>query len=119
MSVKNRIGFYVFTLGVLMLLLRPYLVYQLTAARDMDPARAFGLLQRLVKKKDDHHEEQTATGYAILNSKIAVTPGRVPLISLAFFLLSLFHPLIRLVETVPVFIPSQRHRYRLTSCLLI
>jgi hypothetical protein len=49
----------VFTMAVTMLLLRPYLVYQMTGQRVLhsDPAKAYSLLQRLIKKKDDHHQE--------------------------------------------------------------
>lgn len=123
MRSKNRIGYWIFTFGVLMLLLRPYLVYQVAAAdsRQANPARAWSLLQRLVKKKDDHHE-QFADHEAVFTDtrKRSVMPVRRTFHLLRQFLANL--PGISL--TVPLLsskfhLPVQTHRYRLTSCLLI
>jgi len=43
---------------VLMMLARPYLAYQMCSkdAIKKDPQKAFTILQRLVKKKDDHYQ---------------------------------------------------------------
>lgn len=61
MNCKKRIGICIFTFGVLMFLLRPCLAYQMTSAVSYktNSARAWSLSQRLIKKKDDHHEQQT------------------------------------------------------------
>jgi hypothetical protein len=120
MGGRTRIGFHIFMLGVLVLLARPYLAYRLTAARDMTPARASSLLQRLVKKKDDHHEDQANAGSAMLSSKTAVRPMRRLPASPVIFLLTLFYPFVQAAKGIPALFPFvRRQRYRLTSCLLI
>lgn len=120
MDAKNRIGLYVFTLGVLMLLARPYLVYKMTSARDMDPVRAFSLLQRLVKKKDDHHEESAMIASAVPQSAVAERPERKLLAALVICFLTPFKPAPRYAERLPLLDAfPRRHRYRLNNCLLI
>jgi len=59
MDCKNRIGIFIFTLGVFLFLLRPFLIYQATSADSYkaDPVRASSLLQRQIKKKDDNHDQ--------------------------------------------------------------
>ena len=54
---RKAVNILVFGIGVLMLLLRPYLIYQVTGYgnRDKNPVKST-LLQRMVKKKDDHHD---------------------------------------------------------------
>ena len=58
-SMKNRNTFkvLVFTFVVLTVLLRPYAAYCISTRADMsaNPAKVYNLLQRLIKKKDDHH----------------------------------------------------------------
>ncbi|MBB6498800.1 hypothetical protein [Pedobacter cryoconitis] len=58
MDRKNRIGIFIFTFGVLMLLLRPFLIYQVASAESSkaSPAHTASLLQRQIKKKDDNHD---------------------------------------------------------------
>ena len=73
MDSKNRTGIFIFTLGVLMLLLRPYLVYQITTTDSYkkNPALSWNLLQRLVKKKDDNHEQHAEVArIVVLTQKI-------------------------------------------------
>ena len=61
---RKTVNILVFGIGMFMFLLRPYLVYRLTeySSTDKNPVKS-ALLQRLVKKKDDHYEsfEHTAT----------------------------------------------------------
>jgi|GEM_PF-5602109 len=57
MKAKQTTKVLVFTLAVIALLLRPSLTYQLAVSQHLsrDPVALNRLLQRLVKKKDDHH----------------------------------------------------------------
>lgn len=59
MPMKNKrlINIFIFTMAIMALLLRPYFAYQLAESRQLskDPVALNALLQRLVKKKDDHH----------------------------------------------------------------
>ena len=76
MDRKNRIGIFIFTLGVLMLLMRPFLVYQITTTESYknNPAHAWSLLQRLVKKKDDKHEQNAEVSrIMVLTQKTAIS----------------------------------------------
>lgn len=55
---KNRnVYLLIFTFAVIALLLRPFLAYQIAARQHLtdNPAAMNSLLQRLIKKKDDHH----------------------------------------------------------------
>jgi len=56
--LKNRKAYLlIFAFAVIALLLRPFLAYQIAASRHLtaNPAAMNSLLQRLIKKKDDHH----------------------------------------------------------------
>lgn len=113
----------VFAIGVLMLLARPYLIYQITgnAACRQNPSATCSLLQRLVKKKDDHHDEQMTIGTAELRSSSTfVHPQRRLLNMLSRLLQLLFPPfaatIITFISTISLI---QRRRYQLVSCLLI
>jgi hypothetical protein len=60
---RKTVNILVFSIGVLMLLLRPYLIYQLTGGDNVkkNPVKT-SLLQRLIKKKDDYfgwHDKAT------------------------------------------------------------
>jgi hypothetical protein len=57
MKNKRTVNVIVFALTVIALLLRPYFAYQLIENQNLtkDPAVVNSLLQRLIKKKDDHH----------------------------------------------------------------
>jgi hypothetical protein len=54
---RKTVNIWIFGIGVLMLLVRPYLVYQLSgySPAGKNPVKT-ALLQRLIKKKDDHFE---------------------------------------------------------------
>ncbi|MEO3407499.1 hypothetical protein AAFN85_26505 [Mucilaginibacter sp. CAU 1740] len=60
---RKTVNILVFSIGVMMLLLRPYLIYQLTSGDNLkkNPVKT-SLLQRLIKKKDDYfgwHDKAT------------------------------------------------------------
>jgi hypothetical protein len=48
----------IFGLSVIMILLRPFIAYQISIQSSFtkDPQKVISLLQRLIKKKDEHHE---------------------------------------------------------------
>jgi hypothetical protein len=121
MGRSLRMHLTVFTFGVLMLLLRPYCIYQMTA-QDIrtEPARAWSLLQRLVKKKDEHHAEQAFDLFALFHVNTKIRPERKLIASLLAFLAvrfgSLPAPELPVLSLVPV---SRRYRFRSLSCLLI
>ena len=56
-KVKQITKLLIFTLAVMALLLRPYMAYHLAQSQHLsrDRVALTSLLQRLVKKKDDHH----------------------------------------------------------------
>jgi len=62
----------VFSIGVLMLLLRPYVVYRLTGYgnTDKNPVKS-ALLQRMIKKKDDHYECLENAAVEVRSSKFS------------------------------------------------
>jgi len=68
MKNKRTINILIFTLAIIALLLRPFFFYQLTESQNLikDPVAANTLLQRLIKKKDDHHSLNIAEFSAIL-----------------------------------------------------
>lgn len=75
MNCKNRIGILVLSLGMLMFLLRPCLVYQLTKTEGYktNPTSISSLLQRQFKKKDDHHEQQAeVVAIMVITQSVAV-----------------------------------------------
>jgi len=117
---SKKIHLFVFALGVLMLLLRPYLVYQMTAGDNVkNPERAWSMLQRLIKKKDEHHEQMCYPVSAVLQGAFRLRPPRRP-----FYALSDLQNLFTVKKknaALPktIFLPVQLHRYRLTSCMLI
>lgn len=123
MRTKNNTGLVVLILGLMMLLVRPYVIYNMTAANRFagNPARAWSLLQRLVKKKDDHHAEEGSPVATVGVSRFVINPVRRLVV--AFFAIFVSgvsfkgQSLIR--ETSSIFLPGQRYRYRAISCLLI
>jgi formylmethanofuran dehydrogenase subunit E len=60
---KNTIRLIIYTFGVLTILLRPFVVYSVSVHADFagKPERTYRLLQKLVKKKDEHHEADAET----------------------------------------------------------
>jgi len=69
---RKAVNILVFGMGVLMLLLRPYLIYQLTGYgnRDKNPVKSI-LLQRMVKKKDDHFEYHENAAVEVRGSRFS------------------------------------------------
>lgn len=57
MPCRNPVRVLIFSFAVLTVLLRPYAAYRISMRPDIaaDPVKVNSLLQRLVKKKDDHH----------------------------------------------------------------
>ncbi len=119
---RRNINIGIFGIAVMMLLLRPYLVYQMTVAhaRQGNPERAWSLLQRLVKKKDDHHEQQADSAAVLAET---ARSGIRPVIRLLNTFIQLLHTA-RAALAAPLLhdkyrLPAQQHLYRLTSCFLI
>lgn len=121
---KKVVNILVFSLGVVLLLLRPYAVYQLTCRGEFakDPAKAWSLLQRLVKKKDDLHGQEESPLTNERSSSFSFRPIAKLLMALTGFLsIFLIWPACfksSLREAIICAYP-QRHRYRLVSCFLI
>ena len=115
----------IFITGAVMLLLRPYFVYQMTSQRSLrdNPAKAYSLLQRLVKKKDDHHEAQdnplteTRRNRFRFQSPVKLNQHFYSGLSATRIIL---HPVISGRQSYITFqIQPKNHRYRFLSCFLI
>ncbi|WP_183577831.1 hypothetical protein HDF18_10580 [Mucilaginibacter sp. X5P1] len=67
MRNKRTTNIIVFTIAVIALLLRPFFFYQISLKQNIvkDPVAVNSLLQKLVKKKDDHHALYTGEFSAI------------------------------------------------------
>lgn len=77
MDRKNRIGIFIFTLGVFLFLLRPFLIYQATSVDNYktNPAHTSSLLLRQIKKKDDNHYQLAEMAVVrMLTEKVAACP---------------------------------------------
>lgn len=63
-------------MAVVMLLLRPFFVYQLTENPNFarDPVAVNSLLQRLIKKKDDHHSAGIGEFLAVQCAERKIAP---------------------------------------------
>lgn len=121
---RKTVNIWVFGIGVLMLLVRPYLVYQLSGYSQVgkNPVKAT-LLQRLIKKKDDHFEwhdkatlEVQGQGYSF-RMPVKRLPGFYSFNSLQF-------PVSRLTTFAAItvkmlLIRPVSHRYSLLSCFRI
>lgn len=57
MVKRHNIHLLAFSFAILMVLLRPYAAYRITSQAGFikDPVKINNMLQRLVKKKDEHH----------------------------------------------------------------
>jgi hypothetical protein len=78
MTDKKSIQILVFSFAVFMVLLRPYAAYQISkhAGFASDPVKVYDLLQRLIKKRDEHHIIEQSAFTAVRQSKPApVLPG--------------------------------------------
>lgn len=123
MRIRNYIGIIIFTLGVFMLLLRPYAVYNMTVKEHLarNPARAWSLLQRLIKKKDEHHgREDSSVAIVATNSAQPLRSAqRLLLIFSAFFIAVYQRKSFAALHLPAITFLHQRYRYRMVSCLLI
>jgi hypothetical protein len=115
----------VFAAAVVMLLLRPYIVYQMTSQKALadNPAKAYSLLQRLVKKKDEHHEVPGNTFAETRRFGFSFKPA-VKLHQRFYPDLCITMPILRSFKQKPlantVFrIRPENHRYRFLSCFQV
>ncbi|WP_183558706.1 hypothetical protein [Mucilaginibacter sp. SP1R1] len=70
---KRRCNIFIFTLGVIMLLLRPYVIYQVIhqSSVSKDPIKTNYLMQRLVKKKDELQSVTDETAVEVKRFKVS------------------------------------------------
>jgi hypothetical protein len=122
---KRALNLLIFTIGVVMLLLRPYIIYQLTTQRALagNPLKSYSLLQRLVKKKEEHHDVQEIAAVQTNRAKFVF---QIPERLIGFFYSCvLLHTasctsINSILQTNNLFnLPAQHHRYRLLSCFQI
>ena len=114
----------VLSIGMLMLLIRPYMVYQLIGyqVKDKDPVKT-RLLQRLIKKKEDHFEcyENAAaeTRSKKFSFRVPVTPRPSfqfqSLLPVPGFYLAAFAEM----AAVVLLIKPGNHQHSLLSCFRI
>jgi len=113
-----------FSLALLMLLIRPYLVYQLTGheMKDKNPVKT-SLLQRLIKKKEDHYGCRESVAVETRSKKFSF---RLPANPLPSFQLKSLLPtsgfcLIALTGIAATILGLRygNQRYSLLSCLRI
>jgi hypothetical protein len=118
---RKAVNIMVFGIGLLMLLIRPYIVYQLTGYGDKEksPVKS-SLLQRLIKKKEDryacHENEAVETSFPKFSFRLPVKS----LSSLHFQLSQAFNSTF-FTETkacVSLIRPGN-HRHSLLSCFRI
>jgi hypothetical protein len=103
-----------------MLLLRPYAIYQITRVNSANSLseKANNLLQRLVKKKDDHHTEAWAEAVEVKRFKVL---PRLPVMMLSSLIRNISRSLVsqrlsasKLFSTV-FKVSASNHCYRLQS----
>lgn len=118
---KRVYSILIFALGTMMLLLRPYLIYQLTQKNALtnNPVKVYSLLQRLVKKKDEHHEFTEIMATVNQRSKFLF---QLPIVWVKAFLAcigafsSFLSAKITQISVFSVFqIRPENHQYRLVS----
>lgn len=71
MTGKNLVNVLIFTFAVLMVLLRPYAAYRISMRADFatNSTKVNSLLQRLIKKKEEHHSSEADHINAVSPSK--------------------------------------------------
>ena len=120
MTSRRFFHILVFTFAVSMVLLRPYAAYQISMRHDTagDPIKVNSLLQRLIKKKDEHHAFSDENWEAITSAK---TADPLPLVVLLSFFQTLAYAFAalkkqgRALNTIQFF---SRHKYYLSlSCI--
>jgi hypothetical protein len=115
----------IFALGTMMLLLRPYMIYQLTQkkAQANNPVKVYSLLQRLVKKKDEHHELTEVTATVNQRSKFSfqlpIAWVKAFLACIGALLCFLYTKVIRTSVFSAFQIRPENHQYRLISSFRI
>lgn len=121
--IKRRahIGIIIFAIGVLTVLCRPYFVYVIASGHlaKANPVKTWRLLQRLVKKKDDHHDYVAEP--AVITNQLRATVLPVVKLSRVLRYTGNNSKLVATNQTSlhKTLIPIQRHRYLLMSCFLI
>lgn len=123
--MSKAVNLLVFSIGVITLLLRPYMAYQLTGqgAIAKDQTKTRNLLQRLIKKKDDHHEQQESPATNQKSICFSFRPIMRLIPALTGFLSFLLSWQVLLnkysLKVTTAYTRPQRRRYRLVSCFLI
>ncbi|HEX8022931.1 hypothetical protein [Mucilaginibacter sp.] len=121
---RKTVNIWIFAIGVIMLLVRPYLVYQLSgySQAGKTPVKA-SLLQRLIKKKDDHFEWHDKATLAVQGRgySFKMPVKRLPGFDFRKLLQS---PVSRLTTFATItakmlLISPVSHRYSLLSCFRI
>ncbi|MBB6112023.1 hypothetical protein HDF23_004796 [Mucilaginibacter lappiensis] len=121
---RKAVHIMVLSIGMLMLLIRPYLVYQLIGyeIKDKNPVKT-RLLQRLIKKKEDHFECYEQAAAEIRGKKFCF---RLPVTPVPSFQFQKLHPaagfcLAAFAEMAAGILLIRRgnHRYCLLSCFRI
>ncbi|MGN8070387.1 hypothetical protein [Mucilaginibacter sp. SG564] len=121
---RKSINIIFFSLSVLMLLIRPYLVYHLTghSIKDKNPVKT-SLLQRLIKKKEEHYEYREIAAAETHHKKFSF---RIPVNPLSFFQVKNALPvsgfyLVIFTGLTSVILGNRygNQRYGLLSCLRI
>jgi hypothetical protein len=120
---KKAVNIMVFSIALIMLLLRPYVIYQLTgqANADRSPVKT-SLLQRLIKKKEDHYQWDENAVTEIRSSTFSFRPAVKQLpsfylqnVSAATFLLTL----LAAITAAALLVGPVSNRYSLSSCFRI
>lgn len=122
MQGKNSTGLLIVALGVLMLLLRPFAVYQISLKNHLspNPGRAHTMLQRMVKKKDEHHASDAGAVVMENSGRLAIRIVRPALLFIAAFFIAMSKAFnVKLPRPDALALTVSRYRYRLLSCLLI
>ncbi|MDN5283978.1 MAG: hypothetical protein JWR38_252 [Mucilaginibacter sp.] len=121
---RKTVNITVLSIGMLMLLIRPYLVYQLIGyqVKDKNPVKT-RLLQRLIKKKEDHFECYENTAEEARSKKFGF---RLPVTPRPSFQLQSLFPATGLclaafaeMAAVILLISPGNHRYSFLSCFRI
>jgi hypothetical protein len=121
---RKAVNIMVFSVGLLMLLLRPYVIYRITGHwnTDKNPVKS-SLLQRLVKKKDEHYECRENDAVEVRSKKFCfrLPVKRLPsfdfrnLLPAAGFCLAVFAEMAAAIWRIR----PGNHRYSLLSCFRI
>ncbi len=86
---KKALQILILSVAVIMVLLRPYAAYQLSNHADLaaDPRKTYDLVQRLIKKKQDHHatiKRRTKVDIALPVIRLLFNIKQIPFITAGF-----------------------------------